>query len=193
MHNSCLFILKCQLVKTYLKGSLPREAQGAGGARLQRQLQKVTAFLAKLKPRAGEMDPPLSGGIVAPLTRNQSCGSQWHPPQRVHLPPTEGFALLPGLILAQTVPVLLGRRCNQRGRATGTLAGQAGGRVDPSTGCGAAGISQDRAAVTVVAGMQPRVQAGHWELPTACPPLLTSANLPHLGRGGEGGREINYQ
>jgi len=60
----------------------------------------------------------------------------------------------------------------------GDTAGQAGGCVQPSTGYGAAGISQDGAAVTVDAGMQPRMQAGQGGsacplpgccLPAACP------------------------
>lgn len=179
MYNSCLFILKCQLVKTHLKGFLPGEAQGARGDGLQRWLRKIT-ISCRAEAQGGGDGPLLSPAVLCP-----ACwGPDLRDPapsrsQRVHLPPTEGFAPVPGLSLAKAVPVLPVRLCNQRGWGAGH-AGRVGWGVSaPQHGLRGSGYFAEQGCCNGGCGDAAEgAGRARWErLPAACLLMLTSATF----------------
>lgn len=100
MHNSCLFLLKCQLMKTYLKGSIPREAQAAGRDGMQSHTVSCHT------ETQGSSDGPLHSPAA---TYSFSLGARPGGASAVtlltHLPQRKGFTFVPELNLAKTLPV----------------------------------------------------------------------------------------
>lgn len=151
MHNSCLFLLKCQLMKTYLKGSIPREAQAAGRDGMQSHTVSCHT------ETQGSSDGPLHSPAA---TYSFSLGARPGGASAVtlltHLPQRKVFTFVPELNLAKLCQFEV---------------------CTPSTGDGVAKTLQDKDAVD--AGMWPRMQAG--SAPSSClspcPLLLTCMNV----------------